>query len=99
MCYRVFPWQSGRFSGGRNSGVRNRLTRGKPVVRASASDNCGLVYAITELADRVRHATNPVAALTLAAPPEEQPANRARSINRAFVSDVEDESWFYDRDY
>ena len=72
---------------------------GKPAVRASASDNRGLVYAITELADRVRHATNPVAALTLAAPLEEQPANRVRSINRAFVSDVEDKSWFYDRDY
>jgi hypothetical protein len=57
------------------------------------------VYAITELADRVRHATNPVAALTLAAPLEEQPANRVRSINRAFVSDIEDKSWFYDRDY
>ena len=72
---------------------------GKQAVRASASDSRGLVYAITELADRVRHATNPVAALTLAAPLEEQPANRVRSINRAFVSDVEDKSWFYDRDY
>ena len=72
---------------------------GKQAVRASASDIRGLVYAITELADRVRHATNPVAALTLAAPIEEQPANRVRSINRAFVSDVEDKSWFYDRDY
>jgi hypothetical protein len=64
-----------------------------------ASESRGLVYAITELADRVRHATNLVAALTLAAPIEEQPANRVRSINRAFVSDVEDKSWFYDRDY
>src|ERR1017187_5831897 len=67
---------------------------GKRAVRASASDHRGLVYAISELADRVRHATNPVAALTLAAPLEEQPANRVRSINRAFLSDVEDKSWF-----
>ena len=72
---------------------------GKPAVRASASDNRGLVYALTELADCVRHGTNPVAALTLAAPLEEQPANRVRSINRAFVSDIEDKSWFYNRDY
>ena len=48
---------------------------GKQAVRASASDQRGLVYAITELADRVRHAGSPVAALTLAAPLEEQPAN------------------------
>ena len=40
-----------------------------------------------------------MAALTLAASFEEQPANRVRSIKRAFVSDVEDKSWFYDRDY
>ena len=58
---------------------------GKSAVRASASDHRGLVYAITELADRVRHGTNPVAALTLAAPLEEQPANRVRSINRACI--------------
>jgi len=72
---------------------------GKPVVRASASDHRGLVYALTELADRLRHAANPVATLTLTAPLEEQPANRVRSICRAFVSDVEDKNWFYDRDY
>src|ERR1017187_2470115 len=67
---------------------------GKQAVRASACDNRGPVCAITELADRVRHESNPVAALTLGAPLEEQPANRIRSINRAFVSDVEDKSWF-----
>jgi hypothetical protein len=54
---------------------------GKQAVRASAFDSRGLVYAITELADRVRHATNPASALTLAAPLEERPANRVRSIN------------------
>jgi hypothetical protein len=72
---------------------------GKPSVHASASDARGFVYAITELADRVRHGADPVAALTLAGAVEQQPANTVRSINRAFVSDVEDKSWFYDRDY
>ena len=70
-----------------------------PAVRASASDIRGLVYAITELADRVQHGTDPVAALALAKSIQEQPANAIRSINRAFVSEVEDKSWFYDRDY
>ena len=72
---------------------------GKPVVRASASDSRGLVYAITELADRVQHGTDPVAALALTSAIQEQPANSVRSINKAFVSDVEDKSWYYDRDY
>lgn len=69
----------------------------KPGVRASASDARGYVYALTELADRVRHASDPVAALTLGGPLQEQPANTVRSIARAFVSEVEDKSWYYDR--
>jgi len=72
---------------------------GKPVVRVSASDVRGLVYAITELADRVHHGTDAVAALALTAAIQEEPANAVRSINKAFVSDVEDKSWYYDRDY
>ena len=72
---------------------------GKPTVRASAFDTRGLVYALTELADRVEHSGDPVAALTLASPISEKPANEIRSIAKAFVSEVEDKSWFYDRDY
>jgi hypothetical protein len=71
----------------------------KPGLRASASDARGYIYALTELADRVRHGGDPVAALTLAGPLQEQPANTIRSIARAFVSDVEDKSWYYDRDF
>ncbi|HXK03408.1 MAG TPA: hypothetical protein VMS37_13460 [Verrucomicrobiae bacterium] len=71
----------------------------KTAVRASASDARGLVYAITELADRVQHGADPAASLRLAVPIQEKPANTVRSIARAFVSDVEDKSWFYDRDY
>jgi hypothetical protein len=69
----------------------------KPAVRASASDARGYVYALTELADRVRHGADPVTALTVKASSQEQPANTVRSIARAFVSDVEDKSWYYDR--
>jgi hypothetical protein len=76
-----------------------RKQNGKPIVRASASETRGLVYALTELADRVEHSADPVAALTLAGPVQEKPANAIRSIARAFVSEVEDKSWFYDRDY
>jgi hypothetical protein len=69
----------------------------KPGLRASASDARGYVYALTELTDRVRHGDDPIAALTLTTPTEEQPANTVRSIARAFVSDVEDKNWYYDR--
>jgi hypothetical protein len=73
--------------------------QGKPGLRASASDARGYVYAITELADRVRHGANPVTALTLNAALDEKPANKVRSIARAFVDDVEDKPWFYDRTF
>lgn len=72
---------------------------GKPGVRVAASDSRGFVYALTELADRVRHAGDPVAALTLRAPETARPANTVRSIARAFVSETEDKPWFYDRDF
>ncbi|HUB34103.1 MAG TPA: hypothetical protein VMA31_13775, partial [Bryobacteraceae bacterium] len=72
---------------------------GKPAGRVSASDARGFVYAVTELADRVRHGGDPVTALTVATPLEAQPANAVRSIARAFVSDVEDKPWFYDREF
>ena len=71
----------------------------RPALQASASDARGYLYALTELADRVRHGADLVAALSLAAPLQEQPANTVRSIARAFVSDVEDKSWYYDRTF
>jgi hypothetical protein len=70
---------------------------GKPALLASASDATGYVYALLELADRVRYGADPMSALALAQPIEERPANQVRSIARAFVSDVEDKPWFYDR--
>jgi hypothetical protein len=70
---------------------------GKPALLVSASDATGYVYGLLELADRVRYGADPMAALALAQAVQEQPANRVRSIARAFVSDVEDKPWYYDR--
>jgi hypothetical protein len=70
----------------------------RPILLAGGSDARGLVYAVTELADRVHHGTEPVAALQIARPIVERPANVIRSIARCFESDVEDKSWFHDRD-
>ena len=71
---------------------------GRAVLTASGSDARGAVYAVLELADRVRHASDPIAALEVRRPVVERPANTIRSITRCFESDVEDKSWFYDRD-
>jgi hypothetical protein len=77
------------------------LARGKTGTRAmllaAGSDARGLVYALLELTDRVQFAADPLAVVTTAPPVSERPANPIRSIARAFVSDVEDKSWFQDR--
>ena len=59
----------------------------------AGSDQRGLVYALLELADRVRLTGE----VTVAAPVTEHRANTVRSIARCFESDVEDKSWFHDR--
>ncbi len=71
--------------------------RGQSALLACGADVRGLVYALLELKDRVDHADDPLAALDLAAPVVERPANAIRSVMRLFASDVEDKLWFYDR--
>jgi hypothetical protein len=78
------------------------LSRGKMgnrrVLLACGSDARGLVYAVLELADRVNFAVDPLQELSQIQRTVEQPANRVRSIARAFVSEVEDKPWFNDRE-
>lgn len=61
------------------------------------ADMRGLVYAVTELADRLRCGGLPV--LDGLAPHIERPANRVRSISKCFQSREEDLGWFRDPDY
>jgi hypothetical protein len=75
-----------------------RAADGKtPLLIASGGGPLGLVYALTELADRVVHAKDAVAALREVPETHERPANRVRSIMRIFTSDVEDKAWLHDR--
>src|SRR5581483_4283073 len=60
-------------------------------------DARGLVYGLLELADRVQLSDDPLSALHFSAPIVETTPNRVRSVARAFVSEIEDKSWFYDR--
>jgi hypothetical protein len=59
----------------------------------------GLVYAVLEVADRIAHAADPMAAITAPLPESAHPANAVRGIARIFASDIEDKAWFYDRDF
>ena len=72
---------------------------GHEVLVAAGSDARGLVYALTELADRVRHQGIDPGALRFRVPVIERPASRTRSVMRTFCSEVEDKAWFYDADY
>lgn len=71
---------------------------GTPALLACGSDVRGLMYALLELADRVRHSANPLEALKVPEPITEQPFNQVRSIGKLFSSEIEDKPWFNDRE-
>lgn len=77
--------------------VPRAATGGRRVLMAAGRDPRGLTYALLELADRLDYGTNPLEALQIARPIVERPVNRIRSVLRAFVSEVEDKPWYYDR--
>jgi hypothetical protein len=70
----------------------------RALLLAAGNDPLGLVYALTELADRARCLGVGLAALEFVQPVIERPASRTRSVMRAFSSELEDKGWFYDRD-
>ena len=74
------------------------LFQGREGIWACGHDPLGVTYALLELADRVRHAADPLAALAVPKPVIERPANRVRSVTRLFTSEIEDKPWYNDRD-
>ena len=68
-------------------------------VQVTGADARGLMYGVLELADRTRFTEDPLAELGNTAAASQPVATPVRSILRAFVSDVEDKPWFYDRDF
>jgi len=71
--------------------------QGSNVLLACGADTRGLVFALLDLADRVRNSSSFASALAIAQPIVESPANRVRSMTRLFTSDVEDKPWYNDR--
>jgi hypothetical protein len=68
-----------------------------PAILVTGIDARGIVYGLLELTERVRLNDNPFTALYLSAPVVEITPNKVRSVARAFLSEIEDKSWFYDR--
>jgi hypothetical protein len=69
----------------------------KITLLATGSDVRGITYAVLELADRIRLSDLPMLELQLSEPLIETTPNKVRSVARAFLSEVEDKPWFYDR--
>jgi hypothetical protein len=74
-------------------------TQNIPATWISSPGALGLVYGLTDLAERVRTSVDPLAAIHLSVPVEEAPANEVRSVARAFCSEVEDKPWFYSKPF
>jgi hypothetical protein len=72
---------------------------GAPAVLVSGVDQLGYIYGLLELAERVQSGDDPSAALHLAEAIEEKPANAVRCVSRYFCSELEDKSWYYDKDF
>lgn len=70
----------------------------RQVLLATGFDARGLVYSLLDLADRVRNSSGVAAAIAVAKPVVERPANSIRSMTRLFTSDVEDKPWYNDRE-
>lgn len=70
----------------------------RKILVACGTDARGLMYAVLELADRVRHGESPREAISSRKAIVEEPFNQVRSIGRLFVSDIEDKPWFNDRE-
>ncbi|HEX3719012.1 MAG TPA: hypothetical protein VH595_13675 [Verrucomicrobiae bacterium] len=78
-------------------GLGHTTIGGNKVLLAIGADTQGLVYALLDLADRVKQAENPMAALRGVESSLERPANCIRSAMRSLVSEVEDKTWYHDR--
>jgi hypothetical protein len=78
--------------------VLNTKVAGRQALLACGSDARGLVYALLEVADRVRQPRLTRDPLQMGRPVVERPANEVRSIMRQFISEPLDKPWFYDRE-
>jgi len=70
-----------------------------PATFISATDTRGFVYGLLELEERVRFNPDLGTALHVTETIEEKPSNDVRSVGRYFCSELQDKSWYYDKDF
>src|SRR4051812_46226469 len=73
--------------------------KGQKVLAISGTNVQGVLYAILEIADRVKYTEVPWDALMKIEDLAEKPETAVRSITRIFASEVEDKPWFYDHTF
>jgi hypothetical protein len=71
----------------------------RPVILVLGSDVRGYVYALLELAERVRFGADAMQTLHIPQTVDEKPANEIRTVSRYFCSEIEDKPWLYDREF
>jgi hypothetical protein len=67
-------------------------------IQVVSRDVRGMVYGVTELADRMQYANDIRVALAQKNRLDEKPASPIRGMFRMFASETEDKRWFYERD-
>lgn len=77
----------------------NAQIDGADFLLAAGSDARGLVYALTDLLDRIAAEQAPGDGLRIARALTEKPANRIRSVTRLFSSEIEDRTWLHDKEF
>lgn len=76
-----------------------RVESEKFSIAVIGTDTRGLVYALLELSDIVKHSKNPLKDLQNLEETIDQPANSVRSIKRLFANEKTDKLWFYDKSF
>ncbi len=109
LCIAVAPGHSALAHGFRRTAVEPAvadstfLIPGRvgqtPALLVSGIGQLGYVYGLLELAERVRYGSAPGFGLNLTEPEVERPANEVRGVSRYFCSELEDKSWYYDKDF
>jgi len=79
--------------------IRSNTGSGQESLVVLGADVRGLVYALLELSDIVKHSNDPVEEILNLEPIEDSPANPVRSIKRLFANEKTDKLWFYDKDF
>ena len=70
-----------------------------PALLVAGIGQRGFIYGLLELAERVQFSSDPEAGLHLTDTVAEEPANEVRAVSRYFCSEIEDKSWYYDKDF